>query len=48
MYVLDSEQGNFNLFGLIYSLYLRKIELFGARLLKKKDVFIHICIYTYN
>ena len=30
-----SEQGNFKLSGLIYSLYLKKFELFGARLLKK-------------
>ena len=34
--VLDSERGNFKLFGLIYWLYLRKFELFGARLLKKR------------
>ena len=33
---LDSERGNFKLFGLIYQLYLRKFELFGARLLKKR------------
>ena len=33
---LDSERGNFKLFGLIYWLYLRKFELFGARLLKKR------------
>ena len=35
---LDGERGNFKLFGLIYWLYLRKFELFGARLLKKRDV----------
>ena len=34
---LDSERGNFKLFAHIYWLYLRKIELFGARLLKKRD-----------
>ena len=33
---LDSERGNFKLFGLIYWLYLKKLELFGARLLKKR------------
>ena len=30
---LDSERGNFKLFGLKY---FRKFELFGARLLKKR------------
>ena len=35
---LDNERGNFKLFGLIYKLYLRKFELFGARLLKKRDL----------
>ena len=34
--LLDSERGNFKLFGLIFQLYLRKFELFGARLLKKR------------
>ena len=33
----DSERGNFKLFGLIQWLYLREFELFGARLLKKRD-----------
>ena len=33
---LDSERGNFRLFGLIKWLYLRKFELFGPRLLKKR------------
>ena len=33
---VDSEWGNFELFGRIYWLYLRKFELFGARLLKKR------------
>ena len=33
---LDSERGNFKLFGFIYWLYLREFELFGARLLKKR------------
>ena len=42
MYVLDSEQGNFNLFGLIYSLYLRKIELLGAPVVEEER-----CIHTY-
>ena len=32
-----SERGNFKLFGLVYQLYLRKFELFGARLLKKRE-----------
>ena len=36
--VLDSERGNFKLLGLIYQLYLRKFELFGARLLRKRVV----------
>ena len=31
-----SERVNFKLFGLIYYLHLRKFELFGARLLKKR------------
>ena len=35
---LDSERGNFKLFGLIYSLNLRKLELCGARLLKNLRV----------
>ena len=34
--LLHSERGNFKLFGLIYKLYFRKFELFGARLLKKR------------
>ena len=33
---LNSERGNFKLFGLIYQLYLKKFELLGARLLKKR------------
>ena len=33
---LDSERGNFKLFGFIYLLYLRKFELFVARLLKQR------------
>ena len=36
-YLLDSEWGNFKVFGLQNLLYLRKFELFGARLLKKRD-----------
>ena len=36
--ILDSERRNFKLFGLIYSLYLRKFKLFGARLLKKRAI----------
>ena len=37
-FCLDSERGNFKPFGLIYiyKLYRRKVELFGARLLKKR------------
>ena len=34
---LDSERGNFKFFGFIYWLYLRKFELLGGRLLKKRD-----------
>ena len=36
-YNLDSERVNFKLFSLVYWLYLLKFELFGARLLKKRD-----------
>ena len=32
---LHSERGNFKLFGFMYQLYLKRFELFGARLLKK-------------
>ena len=35
-FYLDSERGNFKLFGLIYFLNLRKFELLGSRLLKKR------------
>ena len=38
--ILASERGNFKLFGFICLLYLRKFELFGARLLKKRVIII--------
>ena len=37
--VLDSQWENFKLFGLIYSVYPKKFELFWAWLLKKRVVF---------
>ena len=36
--ILDSERGNFKLFGVIYLLYLKKFEHFGARLLKNRVI----------
>ena len=42
---LDSERGNFKLFGLIYWLYLLKFELFAARLLKKRDNYLYYVFF---
>ena len=42
---LDSERGNFKLFGLIYWLYLVKFELFAARLLKKRDNYLYYVFF---
>ena len=45
MRFLDSERGNFKLPLYISSIYLKKFELFGARLLKKGDFIYHRIFY---